>query len=135
MDLLSDEASQVSSIAVSQIASTGKQQQFFWTDAMCKALLEAQIHQVRLGKRSDSGFKKSVWTLILEAIQPCIQQTYADGSIRRITQSQASTKTSEFKSFHSEWRKLLEVSGFGKDPETGCITADDAVWDRYLEVS
>lgn len=119
----------------SQIVSSGKPQPFFWTDAMSKALLEAQIHQVRLGKRSDSGFKKSIWILILEAVQPHVHQTHADGSIRRLSQSQASTKTSEFKSFHSEWKKLLEVSGFGKDPETGCITADNTVWDRYLEVS
>jgi hypothetical protein len=105
-----------------------------WTATMIQVMLEALVEQVRKGKRAESGFKKEVWTAVLPQIQAEVVQTVEDGSYYEIRSDQAANKLSDLKSLYSEFKRLLEQSGFGWDEEQGVVTAPDEVWDAYLKV-
>ena len=48
---------------------TEKEKLFSWTDLMVDTLLNELLHQVELGKRADSGFKKEAWIAYIVAIE------------------------------------------------------------------
>ena len=106
----------------------------YWTDPMVEALLEALIEQVRLGKRSDSGFKAEAYKAALPKVrEQMIPERYEGGYLcAEIAKLRA--KVASLKTLYGAFLKLLNESGFGKDAESGLITADDEVWDRYLMV-
>ena len=41
----------------------------------------------------------------------------------------------QFKSKYKEWKLLQSLSGFGFDPTTGLVTADEKVWENYIKVT
>ena len=71
---------------------------------------------------------------VLPSIQALVTQKDDKGNLRQVTQTQASNKTSEFKTLYIEWRLLCEATRFGWDEDASIPTAPDDVWSRYLKV-
>lgn len=89
-------------------------------------MLDTMQNQHNEGYRADSGAKPAVIQAVIEAIA-------AIGTPHRT--SQVETKIGTFKKDLKNWLKLTnEISGFGKDPETGAITASEEQWDILLAI-
>jgi hypothetical protein len=50
----------------------------------------------------------------------------------KVKWEQCQSRLADFKGIYGAHNILISISGFGIDPETGLITADDAVWDKLL---
>ena len=105
-----------------------------WTEPMVEAFLEALIEQVRLGKRSESGFKPEAYAYALPKVQARMIPENYKGECLCADRNKVRAKVSSLKALYAAYEKLLEESGFGRDAETGLIIADDDVWDPYLNV-
>jgi hypothetical protein len=88
--------------------------------------LVALSDHVKLGRRADSSFKKSTWTEILVHLNAKGHNVPNWDALK--------TKNNTVKRLYHEWVALCNASGFGRDEETGAITASDACWDAYIEV-
>jgi len=88
-------------------------------------MLETMEDMQRQGYRVDSGAKPSVIATVIKAIQVFGTPPTSD---------QIGTKIGSFKKDLKNWIRLNNMcgSGFGKDLETGAITASDDLWDRFL---
>ena len=84
--------------------------------------------QNRLGKRADIGFKSEVWAVVRDTVQDVCK-----GNIV-INVSQLKNKESNYKALYKDWRWLREQSGFGRDPDTGKITASIQAWNDVIKV-
>ena len=103
-----------------------------WTAAMVSTLLETLVEQARLGKRAESGFKSEAYTAAMSRVQMQIFQKHPEGGYLQLTKDKLRTKVSSLKKLWTAWQTLQNESGFGLDPDTGLIVADDEVWARYI---
>ncbi len=103
-------------------------EKFSWSLAMHAALLETLCDQCRLGKRSDSGFKKEAWVAVISTVQ----EAYLGSHI--LTEVQVRSKGDWYKAMWKEWVQLDDNSGFGWEESTQLHTASDDVWKRYITV-
>jgi len=82
-------------------------------------LFEVLLKQDRLGKRADAGFKSEAWMVVLAAVQA---EYNLGNSKKKLTVAQVKNKESNYRGLFKDWVYLMEQSGFGKHPETGCVT-------------
>jgi hypothetical protein len=100
-----------------------------WTEDMQIVLLEGLLDEARRGKRAESGFKKEAYTTVIPKIQAACKQEVV------IDTQKCRNKVSEYKSLYSTWLTLQSLSGWGIDPETRMIVAEEETWTTYIKVS
>lgn len=99
---------------------------FVWTPSKELLMLQTVENQQKEGYRADSGSKPSVIQAIIEALATIDTSPVP---------SQVETKINTFKKDLKNWLKLVnEMSGFGKDPETGAVIASEEQWNILLAV-
>jgi hypothetical protein len=91
-----------------------------WNTQMIGVMIEELLHQVELGKRADSGFKKEAWVAVCATVQTVTTQT--------VIELQCKTKMETLKELWKGLNWLLDQSGFGYDEESRLVTAPDNVW-------
>lgn len=101
---------------------------FAWTFEMEEALFTELVHQVELGKRADSGFKKDAWIAALTAVEAVTTR-------QDITLLRCKNKVESFKKYWRGFNTLRDQSGFGYNEETGLIEASNNVWTELFKVS
>lgn len=85
------------------------------------------VEQVLAGhKRSDNGFTTFQVSKAIDRVFNGCRVMVLDKNVR------AMLKT--LKKEHAEVRQLLNMSGFGLDPETGRTVADVVAWDDFIKV-
>ncbi|KAF8591198.1 hypothetical protein K439DRAFT_1327826 [Ramaria rubella] len=100
-----------------------------WTAAEEAAIITTLLGQKAAGNMSDSGFKPSVWKIVMEDlvdISPI-------GMNKNM--SQCKLRYQQLKGEYKIVKVLQELSGFGWDEGTQCVTAPLEVWEKYLAVS
>ena len=102
---------------------------------MERALLDGLLAQHRKGKRADGGWKSEAWQAILPVVQAQVTQQNSLGVRVRLTKAQLSNKTTDLKQTYAAWKGCFNLSGFGWDEETELFTADDEVWESYIQIS
>jgi hypothetical protein len=111
-----------------QTIPTKKRASLIWTDMMEETLFNELYRQDRLGKRADIGFKSEAWAVVRDTVQ----DAYTGCIV--IDVSQLKNKESNYKALYKDWRWLREQSGFGRDPDTGRITASIQAWNDVIKV-
>ena len=106
-----------------------------WTPAMEQALLDGLLVQHRKGKRADGGWKSEAWQAILPVVQAKVTQKSPQGVPMKISKAQLSNKTTDLKQTYAAWKACFNLSGFGWNEETELFTAEDEVWESYIQVS
>lgn len=100
-----------------------------WTHAMEQAMYSEMVNQHRLFKRAAAGFKSEAWVPILAAIQAVTTTGH------RVNKLQCQGKTSNHKAKWAVWRHLLiDLSGWGWDPVTKLLLAEDDQWKMQIKV-
>ena len=102
-----------------------------WSYRMEEVLFEVLLEQNRLGKRADAGFKSEAWIAVLATVQA---EYNLGSSKKKLTVAQLKNKESNYRGLFKDWVYLMDQSGFGKHPETGCVTATKEAWDDILRV-
>ena len=98
-----------------------------WTPEMTTVLLRKLVYAIRAGKRSDNGFKIEVWNTIAQTVQ-----TVSPGKIK-LTGEKCQTMLETLRRKWKIWIRLKRLSGFGRDPLTGVVTAPDDVWEMEIK--
>jgi hypothetical protein len=93
---------------------------------MEETLFNELYKQDRLGKRADMRFKSEAWTVVRDAVQ----DVYAGHIVIEI--SHLKNKESNYKALYKDWKWLKEQSGFGRDPDSGAITASFQAWSDVM---
>jgi hypothetical protein len=91
-----------------------------WNTQMIGVMIEELLHQVELGKRADSGFKKEAWAAVCAMVQTVTTQP--------LIELQCKTKMETLRDLWKGLNWLLDQSGFGYDEEVRLVTAPDNVW-------
>lgn len=91
-----------------------------WNTQMIGVMIEELLHQVELGKRADSGFKKEAWAAVCAMVQTVTTQP--------LIKLQCKTKMETLRDLWKGLNWLLDQSGFGYDEEARLVTAPDNVW-------
>ncbi|CAI9770882.1 unnamed protein product [Fraxinus pennsylvanica] len=110
----------------SQVEPNARTRHVRWSDEMDSFMITSLVEQVLAGhKRSDNGFTSfQVSKAIDKVLNGC-------GVIVSNKNVRARLKT--LKKEYAEVRQLLNMSGFGLDPETGRIVADAVAWDKFIK--
>jgi hypothetical protein len=108
-------------IAVAAEEASGPRTRYVWTSKKELLMLETMQDMQRLGHQANSGAKPAVTFAIIRAITAIADPPHA---------GQIKTKIDTFKKDLKMWIKLNEISGFGRDPVTGAITASRSKLDR-----
>ncbi|CAI9766694.1 unnamed protein product [Fraxinus pennsylvanica] len=109
-----------------QVDANAKARQVRWSDEMDGLLINSLVEQVLSGhKRTDNGFTSFQVAKAIERVSNGCGVAVSDKNVR------ARLKT--LKKEHTEVRQLLNMSGFGLDPETGRIVADQVAWDEFIK--
>ncbi|CAI9775951.1 unnamed protein product [Fraxinus pennsylvanica] len=110
-----------------QVDANAKTRHVRWSDEMDGLFITSLVEQVLDGhKRTDNGFTAFQVSKAMERVSNGCGVIVSDKNVR------ARLKT--LKKEHNEVRQLLNMSGFGLDPETGCIVADQVAWDEFIKV-
>lgn len=96
-----------------------------WTDEMTSKFLEIMLEVKKASTASNGGFKKQEWQKIYNAFNSTCGLNY--------DVAQLQSKYSDLKKKYTTVHTLRSLSGFGWDPETKTVTADEDTWTRYLE--
>jgi Myb/SANT-like DNA-binding domain len=89
--------------------------------------LQALADQVTAGRRAESSFKKQTFVDIHALLTSKGYNIPLPSTLK--------AKYHATKQLYREWVSLLNASGFGRDKETGAVTASDECWDAYIAVS
>lgn len=90
------------------------------------AFILSKLHiQQREGKRGQSGFKKSAWREVTNLFNTEFNSTYTVGQIKG--------RQNMLKRQFKQMNQLRNSSGFGWDAVGQTVTANDDVWEEYLE--
>jgi hypothetical protein len=109
--------------------AVGRRLQIKWTPEMTTVMLRSLVKQIRLGKRSDNGFKAEVWTTVANDVLAFdLSQPFLDGP-------RCQNKLDALKRKYDAWNRIKGRSGFGWDNERGVPTAPDDVWETAIQVS
>jgi hypothetical protein len=113
----------------SEAKTTGRRPQIKWTAEMTTVMLRSLVKQIRLGKRSDNGFKAEVWaTVANDVLAFDASQPFLDGP-------RCQSKLDALKKKYDAWNRIKGRSGFGWDNERGVPTAPEDVWETAIQVS
>jgi hypothetical protein len=109
--------------------TTGRRPQVKWTAEMTTVMLRSLVKQIRLGKRSDNGFKAEVWAPVANDVLPFdSSQPFLDGP-------RCQSMLVALKKKYDAWNRIKGRTGFGWDNERGVPTAPDDVWEPAIQVS
>jgi hypothetical protein len=111
-----------------QHAKKQRKANLIWTDKMEETLFSELLGQGHLGKRADMGFKSEAWTVVRDAVQ----EVYTGSLVIEVLQLKS--KESNYKVLYKDWKWLKDQSGFGRDPDTGAITACLQAWNDVIKV-
>ncbi|KAG6826692.1 hypothetical protein H0H87_006689 [Tephrocybe sp. NHM501043] len=101
-----------------------------WNNDCDHILVECLFKVKSLGKQTSNGnFHTSAWT----SAEALLVGTEAHSGGTKKTASSCQTCWNTLKKEYKEVKQLKEHSGFGWDDEKGLVTAEDDVWERYLE--
>ncbi|CAI9778727.1 unnamed protein product [Fraxinus pennsylvanica] len=110
----------------SQVKPNARTRHVRWSDKMDGFMITSLVEQVLAGhKRSDNGFTSFQVSKAIDRVLNGCGVMVSDKNVR------ARLKT--LKKEHAEVRQLLNMSGFGLDPETGRIVADVVAWDEFIK--
>ncbi|KAF1839110.1 hypothetical protein BDW02DRAFT_644209 [Decorospora gaudefroyi] len=104
--------------------SNTKSPRLRWTDDMEDALVAALLHQMHLGNRSESGYKKSAWQYVCEKVQSVAPQ-------QSITVDKCKNKTDSFKKDWKIWTDLMSQPNVSMTPG-GIVSSDPRALDVYF---
>jgi Myb/SANT-like DNA-binding domain len=96
-----------------------------WTDAQRHKLLSLLHNAAQNGKTADSGFKAETWATVKTTFNAEMKTTYSVNQLK----TQWKALKARYQVFH---RLVTVASGFGWDPVTDTVTAEDAVWEIHL---
>jgi hypothetical protein len=106
-------------VATDDTTTLSKLPKIQWNIQMIEVIIEELLHQVELGKRADSGFKKEAWVAVCTIVQTVTTQP--------LIELQCKTKMETLKDLWKGLNWLLDQSGFGYDEEAKLVTAPDNV--------
>lgn len=110
-----------------QVTPRARRTPFQWDQGTVYVdFLVALCDHVKRGKRADSSFKKATWTAIFDHLTSKGHNVPNWDALK--------TKHNAVKRLYRDWVALCNASGFGRDKDTGAITASDECWAAYLEV-
>jgi hypothetical protein len=95
---------------------------------MEETLFSELLGQDHLGKRADLGFKSKAWAVVRDAVQGI----YTGRLVIEVLQLKS--KESNYKALYKDWKWLKDQSGFGRDLDTGAITACLQAWNDVIKV-
>jgi hypothetical protein len=99
-----------------------------WTAEMTTVMLRSLVKQIRLGKRSDNGFKEEVWATVANDVLAF------DSSLSFLDGPRCQSKLDALKKKYDAWNRVKGRSGFGWDNERGVPTAPDDVWETAIRL-
>ncbi|KAJ3710297.1 hypothetical protein C8R42DRAFT_648841 [Lentinula raphanica] len=99
-----------------------------WTDQDDTVIVQTLLNNK--GHQSDSGWKSSVWPLVVEALKA----KGLDNGPSLKTASKVADRYSSLKQWYSEVKALREMSGFGWDDREKRVIATEEVWYNLLNV-
>ncbi|MCJ1474763.1 hypothetical protein MMC13_003423 [Lambiella insularis] len=91
---------------------------------MERCYLECLKDSIKLGMRTDSGFKP--------ALIPAVITRFQASGLRAVRREQLNSKRAEWKSKWTAWCWLLNQTGIGFDNDTGRVSASDEQWDNFI---
>jgi hypothetical protein len=106
-------------VAIDDTTTLSKLPKVQWNTQMVEVMIEELLHQVELGKRADSGFKKEAWVAVCAMVQTVTTQP--------LIELQCKTKMETLKDLWKGLNWLLDQSGFGYNEEAKLVTAPDNV--------
>lgn len=108
------------------VTKTSRDPRYVWPPAKKLTMLEI-IQQVRItGKKPDTDVSSQEFVVIVNAI--------AAKNWKPPTKKQISTKIIDLKKDLKNWIRMLLLSNFDIDVDTGAISASDEIWDRFLKI-
>jgi hypothetical protein len=109
-------------------AEKEKKPNHIWTNNQKEALLTFIIDQILLGKGTDNGnLKAEGWT--------CVVKKMIEQFSIKFKREQLKNQKGAIRKIYIDMSFLLKQSGFGWDPNTGMVTADEDIWDNLIKAS
>ena len=97
---------------------------------MQSTLFEALLEQLREGQKADSGWKNKAQEKAFFAVLAVTPSPEKGACII----DKLKTKERHFKGLYKDWKQLLSHSGWGINPETGCVTVSEESWVGVIQV-
>ncbi|KAF8516639.1 hypothetical protein JB92DRAFT_2909820, partial [Gautieria morchelliformis] len=100
-----------------------------WSVAEEMEMLDILLEQKGIGNASENGFKPSVWTLVVTALEN-FEGPPSSGHEKDVKACKA--RFQRLRADYKILQKLHELSGFGWDEGKQIVTANEEVWANYL---
>ncbi|KAJ4830427.1 hypothetical protein Tsubulata_032913, partial [Turnera subulata] len=104
---------------------TELQEDAVWGAAVEKLYIDILVDHVNKGDMIGGQFSTKVWQEILEELNV--------KSARNYTKKQVKQKYNRLRAKHRIFSNLLQTTGFGWDPVTNTVIAEDSVWRGYIQ--
>ncbi|XP_077249355.1 uncharacterized protein LOC143888845 [Tasmannia lanceolata] len=96
-----------------------------WSSGDTDIFIDLMVEEVEKGNRCTKTFSKKSWE--------DIQTKFYQKTGCNYTLLQFRNEFKKLRKDYTEFKKLLEVTGFTWDPMANCVTAEDSVWDTYIQ--
>ncbi|XP_077226070.1 uncharacterized protein At2g29880-like [Tasmannia lanceolata] len=96
-----------------------------WTQPMTHYFIELMIDEVGKGNNNSQGFSKQAWTHMTRLFNSKFGVQFSKDHLKN--------RHKTLKRLYNDVKLLLDQSGFGWDEQREMITADDVVWNNYIE--
>ncbi|XP_077241618.1 uncharacterized protein LOC143882101 [Tasmannia lanceolata] len=96
-----------------------------WSVRDTNVFIDLMVEEVKKGSRCTTTFTKRAWN--------DIRRKFYDKTSHNYTSMQFKNKFQKLRKDYREFKKLLEVTGFGWNPITKTVTAEASVWDTYIQ--
>ncbi|KAJ4839924.1 hypothetical protein Tsubulata_008556, partial [Turnera subulata] len=103
----------------------GVQEEVVWGAIVEKLFIDVLVDHVNKGDMQNGQFNSKVWTEILNELNM--------KSGRNYTKNQMKQKFHRLRAKHRIFSNLLQTTGFGWNPITNTVTAEDSVWTAYIQ--
>ena len=84
--------------------------------------------QIKMGKKGDRGFKEEAYNAVASAMTESSNGAYV------MTSSSVKNRYKHLKQLYYAMKEMMNASGFGYDPVSKQVVADEALWNTWLEV-
>ncbi|CAI9761021.1 unnamed protein product [Fraxinus pennsylvanica] len=109
-----------------QVDPNARTRKVRWSDEMDGLMITSLVEQVLAGhKQTDNGFTSFQVSKAMEKVFNGCGVIVSDKNVR--------TRLKTLKKDQAEVRQSLNMSGFGLDPETERIVADQVAWDEFIK--
>ncbi|XP_042513329.1 L10-interacting MYB domain-containing protein-like [Macadamia integrifolia] len=97
-----------------------------WSQANVDTLIVLMVEEVKKGNRTTSTFNKAGWNNIANNFKEKTGVNY--------TIAQLKNKVNKLRQDYSQFKKLLETTGFGWDTTSRTCTVDDeSIWESHIK--